>query len=80
MKQEPCNILDCEIYSDIPAGTILPWVPKPSKTSTTEGLRIPDNWILCDGNQTCPDGLFINETCSNLSGRALIGTGIIALF
>ena len=76
VKQEVCNTEPCGLNKDSPAGTILSWIPKPNKDSKVD-VSIPDKWILCDGIQRCKAGVFENETCSNLSNRALIGTGKI---
>lgn len=76
VKQEQCNTEPC-FYgpdSDSPPGTIISWIPKPNKDAKNE-LPIPDKWILCDGIQRCKTGPFVDETCSNLSDRGLIGTG-----
>ena len=78
VKQRPCNEEACFYgpHSETPPGTIVSWIPKPNKNFATN-LPIPDKWILCDGIQRCQTGIFTNETCSDLSNRALIGTGTI---
>merc|ERR1712227_352673 len=39
-------------------------------------VQVPEAWILCDGKQTCKNGVFKNEVCQDLAGRALIGADI----
>ena len=60
------------MHSDVPAGTILSWIPKPNSGSNASA-QVPDAWILCDGKQKCQEGIFKNEVCQDLRGRALIG-------
>ena len=79
VKQEICNTDACPFQPtsfDAPPGTILAWIPKPNKNSVDGGSTIPENWIKCDGIEKCPTGPFINEICSDLSNRGLIGSGI----
>jgi len=41
------------LFNDSPLGTILPWVPKPTK-SFGSGLTLPDGWVRCNGS-TIPE-------------------------
>ena len=78
IKQENCNEQACfyDTHSETPPGTIISWIPKPNDNFASQ-MPIPEKWILCDGVQKCLTGIFANETCSDLSNRALIGTGKI---
>ena len=52
------------------------WIPRPNGSPQDNELVIEDNsWIKCDGLERCPKGLFIGQTCSDLSDRVLVGAG-----
>ena len=79
--EEVCNEESCPVIPEgpstyIPPGTIISWVPKPNKSSTSSGFPLNDDtWVICDGVTTCKKGLFTGQACSDLSDRALIGSG-----
>jgi len=60
-------------FRSVPRGSILPWVPKPSKTAPHEE-DIPDGFALCDGS-AITEGPWANLHTPDLSnGRFLRGT------
>ena len=48
------------------SGTILPWVPKPSK-GTINPVVIPKCWVECNGKQI-PSGIWRGQKTPHLSG------------
>ena len=59
----------------LPAGTIIPWVPKPNKNAPSSFNFDDDTWIECNGKETCKSGRFTGQYCSDLSDRVLVGAG-----
>jgi len=56
-----------------PIGTILPWVPKPSR-ATRNPVGIPQCWVECNGKQI-PSGIWRGQKTPDLNnaGRFLRG-------
>ena len=78
IMEESCNQQACpETPSTfLPPGTIIPWVPKPHKSSSSAPYAFSDDtWVICDGTTTCKKGLFKGQACSDLSDRVLVGAG-----
>ena len=77
--EEPCNSEPCPDMPStyLPPGTIISWVPRPSNSinETEEFSFNNDTWIKCDGIETCSQGLWAGQVCTDLSDRALIGVG-----
>ena len=78
IMEESCNQQACPESPStfLPPGTIIPWVPKPQKSSTSAPYTFSDDtWVICDGITTCKKGIFKGQACSDLSDRVLVGAG-----
>ena len=78
IMEESCNQQTCPEFPStfLPPGTIISWVPKPNKSSTSAPFAFNDDtWVVCDGVTTCKKGLFTGQACSDLSDRVLVGAG-----
>ena len=78
IMEEPCNQQTCPEFPStfLPPGTIISWVPKPNKSSSSAPFAFNDDtWVVCDGVTTCKKGLFTGQACSDLSDRVLVGAG-----
>ena len=76
--EESCNSQTCPEFPStfLPPGTIISWVPKPNKSSSSSGITFNDDtWVICDGVTTCKKGIFTGQACSDLSDRVLVGAG-----
>ena len=76
IMEESCNQQSCPGPSTFfPPGSIISWVPKPNKFSSTDYSFNDDAWIVCDGMTKCQKGVFRGQACSDLSDRVLVGAG-----
>ena len=69
--EEPCNSSICPDMPStyLPPGTIISWVPKPNLDAPDSVYFDDDTWIRCDGTETCKQGRFVGQYCSDLSDR-----------
>jgi len=72
-----CNIqARVDLLSELPLGTIIPWVIKPS-LDTEDGLAadIPLGWVRCDGNVIPEPSIWHGSLTPNLNGEGLFMRG-----
>ena len=78
VEQKECGCGSCDFDTEtlmVPIGSIIPWVTRPNLNFYQNvDFRDWPGWILCDGNQTCSEGPYKGQYCTDLSGRALIGS------
>lgn len=77
--EESCNSEVCpdadQIYSAIPPGTIISWVPKINQNSPDRYPLTDTSWVVCNGIETCKEGIWAGQSCDDLSDRTLVGFG-----
>ena len=79
VQREECNCQACPppepALTELPIGSIIPWVPKPSSSATgSVHYKSYAGWIKCDGIETCDQGPFKGSICTDLADRTLIGS------
>jgi len=65
-----------DLLSELPLGTIIPWVIKPS-LETDDGLAadVPLGWVRCDGNVIPEPSVWHGSLTPNLNGEGLFMRG-----
>ena len=59
---------DIDDINLMPIGSIIAWIPKPTKESANE-TYLPEGWIRCDGTTIPPPSIWAGSTTPDLNGN-----------